>query len=350
MRPSLLALVLAALLAPLAPAAPPVLLPAASASVEDGPHVIWEGAQARVLRWRQGKVDVADLPPSGLLAVDSLPPLRLDPAPPAPEAAVFPAVRALAAVSDIHGKRDALVALLKAQGILDARGAWAFGAGHLVVAGDTVDYGDQVTEALWLLRSLAQQARAAGGAVHVLIGNHEFMDMRGDLRYVVPKYKALPLSIPYLTGPDTEFGRWFRSLPAMIRIGDTLFTHGGPSAAFAAAYPGVEAVNAQFRKELKEGPGPVTGRYGPQWYRGLVPGGSARDATAAEVDAVLAAYGAARVVVGHTTLDRITAFHGGKVHVIDAGLKDGKPGELWLQIDGRRWRGTADGKRSPLDP
>lgn len=331
-----------------AQAPPPPALPA-SAQVDDGPHVLWEPGGARVLRWRQGRPEEAPLPPSGLLELEGLPPLKLDPAPPAPARAVFPAVESLAAISDVHGRKDAMAALLKAHGIIDAKGAWAFGKGHLVVAGDLVDYGPQVTETVWMVRSLAAQAAAKGGAVHVLLGNHEVMDMRGDLRYLHPKYKALPLATPFLMGPGTELGRWLRSLPAMILIGDVLFTHGGPSAAFAEAHPGVERVNALLRAELDGPRGAVTGGGGPQWYRGLVPGQSRQDATPEEVGRVLAAYGAARVVVGHTTLERITAYFGGRVHVIDADFKEGKPGEIWLQTGGKRWRGTADGRRFPLD-
>ncbi|HLO65797.1 MAG TPA: metallophosphoesterase [Holophaga sp.] len=343
------ALLLPLLLLPLLGAqAPPPALPAA-AQVDDGPHVLWEAGKGRVLRWRQGKPEEAPLPPTGLLELEGLPPLRLSPVPPPPARAVFPAVASLAAISDIHGRRDAMAALLKAQGIIDAKGAWAFGKGHLVVAGDLVDYGSQVTETVWMVRSLAAQAEAQGGAVHVLLGNHEVMDMRGDLRYLHPKYRALPLTTPFLMGPGTELGRWLRSLPAMIRIGDVLFTHGGPSAAFAQEHPGVDHVNALLRAELDGPRGAVTGGGGPQWYRGLVPGFSRKDATPAEVDQVLAGYGAARVVVGHTTLERVTAFFGGRVHVIDADFKEGKPGEVWLQIDGKRWRGTADGRRFPLD-
>jgi hypothetical protein len=66
------------------------------------------------------------------------------------------------------------------------------------------------------------------------------------------------------------------------------------------------------------------------------------------VAALLKAYRATSVVVGHTTLDHVTVFHGGLVTGIDAGLKDGQPGELWLQIDGKRYRGLADGTRVPL--
>ena len=35
-----------------------------------------------------------------------------------------------------------------------------------------------------LLMRLESEARAAGGAVHVVLGNHEVMNIAGDLRYV----------------------------------------------------------------------------------------------------------------------------------------------------------------------
>jgi hypothetical protein len=54
-------------------------------------------------------------------------------------------------------------------------------------------------------------------------------------------------------------------------------------------------------------------------------------------------------VVGHTTVKQVTAIRPGQVYLIDAGLSEGRPGELWIQADGKRWRGLADGKRVPLD-
>ena len=58
--------------------------------------------------------------------------------------------------------------------------------GDLVVVqtGDILDRGDQEEEIFQLFQALQQQAQAAGGAVHVLNGNHELMNAYLDYRYV----------------------------------------------------------------------------------------------------------------------------------------------------------------------
>ncbi|BDU73619.1 metallophosphoesterase [Mesoterricola silvestris] len=332
------------LLAPLRAQVPPPL--PAAAQVDDGPHVVWEGRGARVLRWRQGRPEETALPADFRLELDGLPPLTLDPAPAPQQPAAFPLPARIAAISDIHGNYAAMTALLVKQGILAKNLAWAFGKGHLVVLGDTVDRGPQVTEAFWLLRSLERQARDAGGGVHVLLGNHEVMDMKGDLRYLNAKYRALPLSTPYLLGPDTEAGRWLRSLPVMVRFGDLLFVHGGVSPRLGEAFPSLEALNAAARDAMPRPKKTLLGGDGPLWYRGMV-----QDPVdpAAVVEASLRPYGARTVVVGHTTVKQVTVIRPGQVYLIDAGLSEGRPGELWLQVDGKRWRGLADGTRVPLD-
>ena len=48
--------------------------------------------------------------------------------------------------------------------------------------GDQLDRGDDERAILALLYRLEQEAQAAGGAVHVLLGNHEIMNAQGDLR------------------------------------------------------------------------------------------------------------------------------------------------------------------------
>lgn len=322
----------------------PAILAQAPASLDDGPYVLWEGRKAKVLRVVQGRPEERALGADLRLDLPGLPPLQLDPRPPAPARDEFPACAKVAAVSDAHGRFDTLAALLRAQGILGPGLSWAYGEGHLVVAGDCFDRGPQVTEILWFLRSLEVQARRRGGGVHVLLGNHEAMVLTGDLRYLNPKYQALPWPVPRLYRPDTELGRWLRSLPVMVRIGDVLFVHGGISPAFAAAHPSLAEVNRQARTELREGPGPVLGPDGPLWFRGLVQG-----PVPAGFEAVLRTYGASRVVVGHTTLDHVVALGGGRIYAIDAGLKDGRPGEVWIQEGRSRWRGLADGTRIALD-
>ena len=334
---------------PLAPAAQAV-----PAALEDGPHVLWDGPKATVLRVRQGRIETAALARGGQLALEGLPPLTLDGSPFQPLPGIVPLPQRIAAVSDIHGNLAGLVTLLTRHGLLDAKGRWRYGRGHLVVVGDVFDRGAGVTESLWLLRSLEAQARKAGGDVHVLLGNHEAMALRGDLRYLNPKYEAvcslLAQPYPALYGPDSEQGRWLRSLNVMVRLGDILFMHGGPSPALASGPVDLTALNAQFRKSLDESGRPaLLGKDGPVWYRGILPGASSNgEATDEDVTAILKAFQARWLVVGHSTLEHVTAFHGGRVFGIDAGLQHPGQGELWLYEQGKTYRGLLDGSRVPL--
>jgi hypothetical protein len=189
----------------------------------------------------------------------------------------------------------------------------------------------------------------------VLMGNHETFALRGITTYLHPKYKALQLGplareAAALHGPDSELGRWLRVRPVMVQLGGYVFCHGGPSPALAARGLTLEGLNEAFRREvLREGRPPLLAGDGPVWYRGLIPGaGEGPDATDAEVQAVLGACRARALVVGHSTLEHIAAFHGGRVYGVDAGLKDGRPGEVWLLEGGRVRRGLADGSRVDL--
>ena len=323
-------------------------------ALEDGPYVLWDGPRATVVRIRQGRVQSTPLPPGGKLALEGLPPLALGGAPLQPAPSVMALPKRIAAVSDIHGNLAGLVTLLTRHGLVDAKGRWTYGKGHLVVVGDVFDRGAGVTEVLWLLRSLEVQARRAGGDVHVLLGNHEAMALRGDLRYLNPKYEAvcnlLAQPYPALYGPASEQGRWLRSLNVMVRLGDILFMHGGPSPALAAGPVDLAALNTQFRRALDEGGHPpLLGSDGPVWYRGILPGAShTGEATGADVTAILKAFQARWLVVGHSTLEHVTAFHGGRVFGIDAGLQHPGQGELWLYEQGKTFRCLLDGSRVPL--
>lgn len=333
---------------------------AASALGQDGPQVLWKGDEATVYRLEGGKVKAEkhhgtfDLPLPGLAARS----LRLDPRGSDVPQARFPLPVRILAVSDIHGRLDTLMHLLKAQKVVDGDLHWRFGKGHLVVVGDVMDRGPQVTEAFWFLRGLAAAAARAGGRVHLLLGNHEVMVMTGDLRYVNPKYLRAPEGWPILAdqyGRDSELGRWLRTRPAMVAVGPFLFVHGGLSPEFQARHPSLEAVNAELRATLAKGvgskqdTGPL-GSQGPVWYRGLLPEGGPPQATDGEIQGMLEAFGAQAFVVGHTTLEHLGVFHGGRVFGIDAGIKDGQSGEAWLWEKGRTWRAKADGTREPLAP
>lgn len=327
---------------------------AALAAQQDGPCVQWTGRTARISDFDGSKVETRerkapfDLPLPGLAAE----PVRITGRTFAPDPDSLPAPSKILAVSDIHGNLDGLVDLLKAQGVIDANLRWTYGRGHLVIAGDVMDRGIQVTQAFWFIRGLEAPARRVGGGVHLLIGNHEQMVAAGDLRYTRPIYAHPPDGMPGLAerlGPDGELGRWLRTKPALLKLGPFLFLHGGISPAFVEQGFTVAKANAILRDHFGD-PAPeggaafLLGPEGPLWFRGLVED-SVDDA---RVDQLLKALRVKAIVVGHTTLPEVAPLHGGRVYAIDAGLKEGR-GEVWIWEKGRAWRGLKDGSRVPLD-
>ena len=96
----------------------------------------------------------------------------------------FDGVERVYAVADIHGAFGAFETTLENAGVIDSDGRWAAGAAHLVICGDILDRGPASRSAMDLLMRLEREAEAAGGQVHVLLGNHEVMNLVGDLRYV----------------------------------------------------------------------------------------------------------------------------------------------------------------------
>lgn len=85
------------------------------------------------------------------------------------------------AIGDIHGAYGSLTRLLIANQLVDEQLHWSAGTTHLVSLGDLLDRGPKSKQVMDLLIRLQVEAEAAGGKVHVLLGNHEAMNLMGIL-------------------------------------------------------------------------------------------------------------------------------------------------------------------------
>lgn len=351
------------LLSPLLAAADTPAL--AANALDDGPYVAFTSENRLQSLWVcDGQVERQALPSPQRKPVQIAPrcgydrPLSIPPLPNNPATVASYSGQRIVALSDIHGQYALARDLLRSHRVIDARDRWAFGDGHLVVVGDVFDRGAGVTETLWLLFQLQQQAQAAGGAVHFLLGNHETMALSGNLRYVNPKYlqvaRLLGHDYPALYGERTVLGRWLRRQPVVLRLGDTLFVHGGLSPDNLAMALAADATNAAYRASLGL-PRDLTrahpalaplydGKTSPIWYRGYFNG----ELETATVAALADRLGVARIVVGHTSMPEITSFHAGRVIGIDSNIKNGESGELLFIENGRLSRGLLNGRRAPL--
>jgi hypothetical protein len=279
----------------------------------------------------------------------------------------------VAALSDFHGKYDLMIELLTNNKIIDENKNWAFGKGHFVITGDIFDRGDKVTEILWFLYDLEQQAQQAGGDIHLTLGNHEVMILNGDLRYLHPKYveTAKQLNKPFeqLFSRSSVIGDWLRSKPVLVKINNMLFAHGGFHPSLATEQRSLVEINTVFKDNLVkadlEQPRAGWAKFlhtanGPIWYRGYfatersktspVKGSRAKDngATSAEIDLLLKHFDVNHLIVGHTSQKQIESRYQGRVIAIDSSIKEGNYGEILFIEQGKKWRGSLSGKVLPL--
>ena len=196
------------------------------------------------------------------------------------ERSEFRPVKNLVVLSDIEGNFSALRKLLLATNVIDENLNWKFGDGSLVMTGDFFDRGEQVTEVLWLIYSLEEKAKAAGGYVHFILGNHEIMNLSGDLRYTQQKYldDAALLHQVYVSLYDenSELGRWLRTKNIVEKIGSFVFAHGGISGDINRLGISIPEINRLARPYYADSTFKYTdprsdlifSDLGPFWYRG----------------------------------------------------------------------------------
>lgn len=280
----------------------------------------------------------------------------------------------IVAIGDIHGDYDNFKKVLTEAGLINRRGNWIAGDTRFVQLGDLPDRGPDTDKIIEQMQKLQRQATQDGGEVFALIGNHEAMNIYGDLRYVHPgEYIALKgrnsrqlrsryydAEIAILAAADIDFvaddafeEQWLQSHPlgyvehriawqpggkfgswviannAIAKVGRALFLHGGVSPMLLGM--SIDDINSQVRRELSgdlpEEPGLSEADDGPLWYRGLATNDEKQEAT--HVDAVLQAFDVDRIVIGHTPgLGTIVPRFGGKVLIIDTGIANYYGGHL----------------------
>lgn len=205
---------------------------------------------------------------------------------------------AVVAIGDVHGDFDDLVALLQHAGLIDKQNHWAGGKAVFVQVGDLIDRGPKPRQVMDLIMALEKEAPQAGGRVLPLLGNHEMMNLMGDLRYVTPENYAsfadsnseqrqksgfqeytkwrnnhgkLLVELPQpmeiteaewmarhpagfiehaeAFGPKGTYGRWLREHAALAQVDDVIFLHGGIDPSLA--HLKLDTVNGHVRDEIR---------------------------------------------------------------------------------------------------
>jgi hypothetical protein len=212
-------------------------------------------------------------------------------------------VERVVVIPDIHGAYAEFAELLQTTGVIDSSLRWIGGETHLVSLGDLLDRGAESRKVMDLLMRLQREAPKQHGQVHVIAGNHETMNLLGDLRYVsLKEYAAFidieppaqrqkaysdftagrseAVALDFLGGSidpgerdpklaadfdqlyppgyfghrsgfsaGGKYGSWLLALPAIIVINDNAFVHGGLPTVTATAP--IEELNRSYHADLK---------------------------------------------------------------------------------------------------
>ncbi|WP_229333569.1 metallophosphoesterase [Glaciecola sp. MH2013] len=268
------------------------------------------------------------------------------------------------AISDMEGNFDAMVRLLKANGVINDDLDWTYGSSHLVLVGDMVDRGLNVVPLLWLIYKLETEAKLAGGDVHYILGNHERYLLDGRVKSAAKKYygtfRTTGMSPKELWSEDSELGAWLRSKPVMLKIGDTLFVHGGVSPRALSYNLSLGDIDAETQRNFVIGDtvrrnideSIIHGSDGLLFYRGFAKSmdkhGLGDKASSEHVDNVLSSFSVNRVVIGHTLVSHIGYDYDGKVFRIDVPHSNGSS-EALLMENASFWVVDNEGNRSPLN-
>jgi hypothetical protein len=252
----------------------------------------------------------------------------------------------LVAIGDLHADLDAARRAFQLAGAIDARDRWIGGNLTVVQLGDLIGRGTADREVLDFVLDVQRNARAAGGTVHVLLGNHEVFAARPDHRWVDPGAFAAFHDLPNLNlqhpriaalppaerhraaalGPDGTYARRLASFPAVLKIGRTIFAHGGVLPHWARY--GLDRLNAEIRDWLlgrrpDEPPASLgldDGSLddGVMWSRHFA--ADLGDAGCELLQESLALLGAVRMVVAHTVHKTITSRCDERAWAIDVGI------------------------------
>jgi hypothetical protein len=212
---------------------------------------------------------------------------------------------ALWVVGDVHGALDKLRALLRGAGLINHVDGWTGATAHLAFLGDYLDRGPDGVGVVRLIRRLEEQARAAGGRVTALLGNHEVMFLaairfaRRDLqdRHGFRDYWQTNGGQPQDAARlDPADHAWLCARPALARAEGWLLLH-ADTPMYLRLGRDLEAVNAHVARLLKGSDPHAWGTFVNAFADRLAFAGPDGEGAAL---GLLRAFGGERLVHGHT--------------------------------------------------
>lgn len=275
------------------------------------------------------------------------------------EPTIYKQPKKMMVISDIEGNFHQFSQFLIQNKIIDKNFNWTFGKGHLVLNGDFMDRGLAVTQCLWLIYKMENDAEKKGGKVHFILGNHEIMNLYGNTKYVRNQYfenaKMMNEKYQNLFTPETELGRWLVTKNVVERVGKYLFIHAGFSPELLQLNLSLTEINEKSRPhyfnayEIRKSKDKnlqilFSGSLSPFWYRAI----ARKNIPEKDIDTILEKYEAKKMIIGHTLVPEISYLYNQKVINVDTHHAEEKTQGFLIQGK-KEFRVDINGKRTRMN-
>jgi hypothetical protein len=277
---------------------------------------------------------------------------------------VLPAVRRIIVIGDLHGDWNMTVKSLKIAKLIDDKLRWTGKDTVVVQLGDQIDScrftgipcsnkeataNDKAHDMKILnyFTELHTQAKKYGGAVYSIIGNHELMNVNGDLRYVsyenIQDFKGYAKPNGKIINDSTEARKWaFKpgnpiadflgcTRQLSLIIGSNIFVHAGVLPKIAEKYK-VKDMNQimslylwdKLKNPLDYQELLDSADYSPLWNRIFGSKNQSQESCSRLMNPLKEIYKVDRIYVGHTPQleTGITNTCNGKIWLTDYGASN----------------------------
>ena len=173
---------------------------------------------------------------------------------------IFDMPEKIVVIGDIHADFETFVSVLQRAGLINYKYDWIGKKTMLLLIGDLVDgknrngkwNGDSDLNVLKLVEKLMDESKEKGGEVVVLLGNHEFMNIKGNFLYSgdrgIKELGGISGRFKYFNSQFKEFAK--RCFLA-VKIGDWVFCHAGIPHEISANLT-IEDLNLLLQKYLNK--------------------------------------------------------------------------------------------------
>ncbi len=250
---------------------------------------------------------------------------------------IFPFVKRIVAIGDIHGDFDTLTNILKKANIINDKLEWIAGNTYLVQTGDILDSknrggrwkSNQEKKVINYLINLRDDAEKYRGKVILLLGNHEIMNILGIFNYAsnndIKTYGNRKKRLQYFSPPNGYFIKNYANKSYIIcKIGDWVFSHAGVLPKISNIYD-INTLNNNLKLFLNNKLdinnrmkfiNVMIGKYGILNYRGY----GIDSPNCKIISNSLKNLGAKSFVIGHTPQEKINSKCNKKLWRIDTGM------------------------------